>query len=529
MSKGLFASLYQAGNPFALIDPRERRDHVDGHWFGSTNVPLSVLASQIARLVPDRGFPIHLLDWQDRASNAAYRRLRQLGYRNVTRCPTGLPDGWGHGFVKGEYVWSKAFGEVVAHALTLPEAGPDDYLADPQDYLLFDVRPTAEYRQFTIPGSQSLPNSLLLANMPTLRDTGRGALLHCAGRTRSIIGACTLRAAGYDGPFAIFRGGTQAWQLAGHEREHGADRVFAGEKDSRHDTLAFLRRWNIPFEDLDHADMRAFTGKHGASHRFDVSDDAASGQAAGHGIVRISGTNLIQQTDRSLARYHVPVILFDVGSGSRAAFAAFWLRMMGFQVRVVFLQTALDPRDDASGEGTGQAGGTARCVSADELVRHRDQGRAVLDFRPSRDFRKSCLTGSQWHNIGLLLSGDAGGPVPAHLTPANPIPAAPVVIIGSDIAHAEDTAALLSAEGWNVEGIFVWDAARLDVARLDPAEFVAGRVDAPVDESTLFAGRHHGNMQDSRDYLAWEEALPAQIDAPVHEQWLTLLGDLRDV
>ena len=36
MSRGLFASLYEAGRPFALIDTRERRDHVDGHWFGSS-------------------------------------------------------------------------------------------------------------------------------------------------------------------------------------------------------------------------------------------------------------------------------------------------------------------------------------------------------------------------------------------------------------------------------------------------------------------------------------------------------------
>ena len=231
MTHGLFASLYEAGQPFALIDTRERRDHVNGHWFGSTNIPLSNLKTQVNRLVPDTAFPIHLLDWQDEASRVSTKQLTQLGYTNVTVHPTTAPGQFGSGFVKGEFVWSKAFGEVVAHTSGLPELTPAEYLADHSDALLFDVRPTAEYAQFTIPGSQSLPNSLVLANMAALRDTGKIALLHCAGRTRSIIGACTLKAADYDGPFAIFKGGTQSWQLDGHEREHGADRLFARESD----------------------------------------------------------------------------------------------------------------------------------------------------------------------------------------------------------------------------------------------------------------------------------------------------------
>ena len=78
MSRGLFASLFEDGRPFCLIDVRERRDHVDGHWFGSTNIPLSALTVRINQMVPDRDFPIHLLDWQDPASDAAHQRLWNL-------------------------------------------------------------------------------------------------------------------------------------------------------------------------------------------------------------------------------------------------------------------------------------------------------------------------------------------------------------------------------------------------------------------------------------------------------------------
>ena len=508
MAEGLFASLYEAGRPFALIDTRERREHVDGHWFGGTNVPLSVLTTQITRMVPDRAFPVHLLDWQDAPSRAAAQRLTQLGYDNVSLCKTSRPDGFGCGFVKGEFVWSKTFGEVVAHTARLPEITPSDYIANHQDALLFDVRPTAEYTQFTIPNSQSLPNSLMLANIDALKNTKKMALLHCAGRTRSIIGACTLKAAGYDGPFAIFRGGTQAWQLDGHEREHGAQRLFAREVDDTKGVRDFLRKWEIPYEQVDGRDVTGFVSHHNSEHLFDVSDDAATGQRTGDGIMKISGTNLIQQTDRSIARYHVPVVLFDHGSGSRAAFAAFWLRAMGFSVRVAYLT---GPLTDSAAEfqKTVSDNISHDILSAEQLVKFRDGPGSVLDFRPSQAYCQGHVKGSQWCNISDVL------------TRTNPaVPSSdPIVIIGNDIAHGDETARLLSQHGWHIAGIHGWDE-----TAMDPAQVVPGDIDSPIDQSALFAGRHHGNMQDSRDYLAWEEELPHQIDQQLHTLWLRLLS-----
>ena len=503
MSRGLFSSLHETGRPFALIDTRERRDHVDGHWFGSTNIPLSLLTTRMTLMVPDRNFPVHLLDWQDLASDAAAQNLSRLGYASVTRCPTSHPGSFGEGFVKGEYVWSKAFGEVLAHTCGLPEVTPSEYLEHHGDALLFDVRPTAEYRQFTIPGSQSLSNSLLLANMDALKSSGQTALLHCAGRTRSIIGACTLKAAGYGGPFAIFKGGTQAWQLDGYDREHQAGRVFASDAGSPAATRAFLDRWTIPFEQVTLDDISPFVEAYHGRLLFDVSDDAARGRAMEHGILKISGTNLIQQTDQSIARYHVPVVLFDHGSGCRAAFAAYWLRAMGFLVTVALLDRRLA---EAPAQETDPIGTLFPVLTADELTTHRNHSRPVLDFRSSAAFRGGCLAGSSWQNISQCLSGSP--------------PQKPAVIIANDIPHGAETADVLAAHGWQVAGIFPWSSA----AQLDPADISPGDPGIAIDESALFAGRHHGNMQDSRDYLAWEEELPDQIDAPILAQWRRLLA-----
>lgn len=503
MSHGLFAALYEAGNPFALIDTRERRIHVNGHWFGSTNIPLSVLTPQIYRLIPERNFPIHFLDWQDVPSAAAIKLLSELGYTNINFHKTKAPDNYGNGFVKGEFVWSKAFGEVVAHTCGLPEVTPEEYLANHKNARLFDVRPTAEYSQFTIPGSQSLPNSLLLANTDCLKSTGETALLHCAGRTRSIIGACTLQAAGYTGSYAIFKGGTQAWQLDGYEREFNADKLFAQESKNADPVKDFLDKWHIEHTQVDGASLDAFMATHATSHLFDVSNDAATGQLAEHNIIKISGTNLIQQTDRSIARYHVPVVLFDHGSGSRAAFAAYWLQSMGFTVRVAYLGDKLTDRKDHTQKSATKSPRTAFTI--DQLLEFRDTSGAVMDLRSSKAYADNHFAGSQWQNISELLSSET-------------IPTKPIAVIGNNITHANDTANLLEQFKYQVAGVYDWETGDITAQHLQ-----TGSPDSPVDQSALFAGRHHGNMQDSRDYLAWEEDLPEQIDQLFHQQWLATL------
>lgn len=506
MSQGLFSSLYSSGHPFALIDSRERREHVNGHWFGSTNIPLSVLAPQISRLVPEQNFPIHLLDWQDAPSSVAANHLTDLGYTNIERHPTSSPDGFGLGFVKGEYVWSKAFGEVVAHTCGLQEITPAEYLAHYKDAQLFDVRPTAEYSQFTIPGSQSLPNSLLLANMDALMRSGEAALLHCAGRTRSIIGACTLKAAGYNGPYLIFKGGTQAWQLDGLEREFNADRLFAKESDNAKPVHDFLKKWNIKYTQIDNSNLASFVDSNATDHLFDVSDDAATGQTASHKIIKISGTNLIQQTDRSIARYHVPVILFDVGSGSRAAFAAYWLKLMGFDVSVVYLAGELESLTDEEGQHRAIESNYP-VFSRDQLLKHGRTSGETYDLRSSHAYALSHLKGTEWKNISELI---------AKASPSTES----IALIGNDIAHANETANILEQHGWKIAGLCSWES-----EDWDPSQLQTGEINSPIDQSALFAGRHHGNMQDSRDYLAWEEALPEQIDQLLHQRWLARLTE----
>lgn len=500
MSYGLFATLYEAGTPFALIDSRERRDYVAGHWFGSINIPLSLFSSRLCYLFKSTDAPIDLLDWQDLASAEAINQLEAFGFNNITIHKTNPPQALGHGFVQGEYVWSKAFGEVVAREIDLPEITPQQYLASYPEALLFDVRPTTEYQNFTIPTSQSLPNSMLLANIQTLRDTERMSLLHCAGRTRSIIGAFTLIASGYDGPFAVFKGGTQAWELDGHEREHNANRLFASHNESSDAVGSFLYRWQIKSERVQTNELATYASVHANELMFDVSDDAATGQVAAHGIIKVSGTNLIQQTDQSIACFHVPVTLFDYGSGSRGAFAAFWLLSMGFKVNLVYLDGPVATIDPVNNTSVNNAASSGIFIDAAQLSDWHDGDIKIYDFRQSKSFQNGHIVNSQWQNISVIL-----GKTSHHF---------PLGIIADDITTGNLIANCLKRHGWRISGVYIWDDADFDKSTL-----AKDKLNLPIDESALFSGRHSGVLQDAEDYLAWEEDLPEEIDRLIHDTW----------
>ena len=145
-------------------------------------------------------------------------------------------------------------------------------------------------------------------------------------------------------------------------------------------------------------------------------------------------------------------------------------------------------------------------MTTTQLLEHRDSSKSIVDFRPSKDFALCHFTESQWGNISEYLAGkyDATGPT---------------VVIGNNTTHSHETAYLLDQHGWDIAGIYNWDNHDIDQSQLQ-----SGALDSPIDQSALFAGRHHGNMQDSRDYLAWEEDLPEQIDQVIHQRWLRSLS-----
>jgi len=281
--------------------------------------------------------------------------------------------------------------------------------------------------------------------------------------------------------------------------------LFAKESDDATPVKDFLGKWNIRCQTLKNADLETFVAANDQEHLFDVSNDAATGYMTAHNIVKISGTNLVQQTDRSIARYHVPVILFDHGSGSRAAFAAYWLQTMGFSVSIVHLTARLDnARLDEQGLSYTVINHVV--FSTEQLLKLPRGTNTLIDMRSSQAYMRGHLSGSVWGNISELIVRDAP-------------PTEPVVVIGDDVEQAVQSADLLLQQGWQIDGIYGWNASDIDQEQIQTTT-----IESPIDKSAVFGGRHHGDLQDSRDYLAWEEELPDQIDPQINQLWLQLIN-----
>ena len=89
----------------------------------------------------------------------------------------------------------------------------------------------------TVPGSRSVPGAELVARVQAYApDPATTIVVHCAGRTRSIIGAQSLIDAGVPNRVVALRDGTIGWTLAGLEldaRRHGRCRPHAAPPTGR--------------------------------------------------------------------------------------------------------------------------------------------------------------------------------------------------------------------------------------------------------------------------------------------------------
>lgn len=220
------------GQPLALFDVREHGQYGEGHPFFAVPLPYSRLELDVSRLAPRLAERIVLLDDGDGVAERAARRLAEQAYRDVTLLVGGAPAWAAAGFTlfKGVNVPSKTFGELVEHLQETPRLSAAELVArrdSGEPLLLVDGRTFEEHQKMTIPCAHSLPNGELALRLATLLpDAQTTVVVHCAGRTRSIIGAQTLRNLGLPNPVLALENGTQGWYLAGHALEHGSQRRY---------------------------------------------------------------------------------------------------------------------------------------------------------------------------------------------------------------------------------------------------------------------------------------------------------------
>jgi len=204
---------------YAFLDVREHGQYGEGHPFFCVNAPYSVIETCVPVLVPRRDVLCILMDDGDGVADRVHARMTQMGYSNLRVLDGGAP-GWaaaGYTLFKGVNVLSKSFGELVEHANETPSISAEELRgmqAAGGPLVVLDGRSPKEFHKMSLPGAHSCPNAELAYRLPELvPDDSTPVVINCAGRTRSIIGAQSLRNLGLKNPVFALRNGTQGWRL----------------------------------------------------------------------------------------------------------------------------------------------------------------------------------------------------------------------------------------------------------------------------------------------------------------------------
>ena len=88
--------------------------------------------------------------------------------------------------------------------------------------VVLDSRTLEEFTRMSIPTGISVPGGELAYRIGDIvPDPKTLVVVNCAGRTRSILGAESLRRAGIPNKVVALRNGTMGWELAGLRCERG--------------------------------------------------------------------------------------------------------------------------------------------------------------------------------------------------------------------------------------------------------------------------------------------------------------------
>ncbi|MGG5812301.1 rhodanese-like domain-containing protein [Falsiroseomonas sp. CW058] len=489
------------GRELAILDAREEGEFGAAHPFWAVPCPLSQAELRAPALLPRRGVRVVCTDGGEGLAARLAAVLAGLGCTDLHVLAGGTPAWKAAGFevFSGVNVPSKAFGEWVEHHYGTPSVDAGELAAMQargEDLLIVDSRTPAEFHAMSIPGGISVPGAELAYRVPgMLRGSATTVVVNCAGRTRSIMGAESLRQAGLPNRVVALRNGTMGWELAGFRCEHGrTERHPGGTPPDAAATLARARRFATAqgVTSIDRAGLDRMLGDRSrTTYLLDVRD--AGEFAAGHltGSRSAPGGQLVQATDAWVAVRHARIVLVD-DTGTRANMTAGWLRQLGgWEVFVLEgglagrLEQALPP---ALPRGVPRIGVPELAAALAE------GGAAVLDLARSIEFRAGHIPGAVW---GVRTRLDRVAPrLPAdrRLVVAAPDPALAALAL-------EELRALVPAPAAVLEGgTAAWKAAGFPMAadRADPPD------EACIDAHLRPYDRNHGVEEAMRAYLAWE-------------------------
>jgi rhodanese-related sulfurtransferase len=323
-----FRAYFKSPAEFVVIDPRSPQDFESGHILAATNLPLSVLRSGARRRIPSLNTAIIICSDDLELNLSAAVFLKSIDYIDIHILEQGF-DAWrktGGALFSGLHVPGKSFGEFIDHHCKTPVINVDDFLGlieNQQSFLLLDSRTREEHTSYCIPGSILCSSTELLYRVNV--DHEDLIIVHCGGRTRSIIGAQTLIDAGYKNVFA-FENGTMAWQAKNLPLEVGnqkmlplLDKQDLIENRNRIDALA--ARKNISRINQVPESTRT-------QYLIDIRSESEYHQGHLIGSINVPGGQLVQAVDYFIPVRNAEIILID-SDQIRATTTAIWLLRMG--------------------------------------------------------------------------------------------------------------------------------------------------------------------------------------------------------
>jgi rhodanese-related sulfurtransferase len=495
------------GQELAILDAREDGEFGKSHLFWANPCGLSRAELRARTLLPRPGVRIACVDGGegDLATRLA-DYLEGIGCTDVSVLEGGTPAWAAAGYVlfSGVNVPSKAFGEWVEHHYHTPSVDPEELQAmvdGGEDMVILDSRPMEEFHRMSIPGAIDVPGGELVYRIGEIvPDPKTTIVVNCAGRTRSIMGAESLRSAGVPNKVVALRNGTMGWELAGFTCETGKTASYPRGVPATLGTAleratAFATRCGV--RTIDRAGLAALLADAGrTTYVLDVRDPAE--YAAGHlpGSRSAPGGQLVQGTDTWVAVRGARIVLVD-DTGVRARMTGGWLRQLG-QWEVHVLTDGLAGRlEEGAWSPTCPEAEAIRApaIAPAELAALLAEGGAqVVQLSRSTDFRESHVPGALWGvrsrlaKLAPRLAGDRA-----------------VVVVAQDeaigrLAVPELQALVPAPVKLLAGGLAAWKAAGLPLAkdRRNPED--ADCIDAylrPYD-------RNDGVEAAMREYLSWE-------------------------
>lgn len=315
----------------SFLDIRERKQYVHGFAFGSVNCPFSKFKYLIKELAPDLNTNLILIGVKNNnQTNQIQKILTKFRYCRSYIIKGDYKNWKKHKFPlwAGEYTFSKAFGEwieITSNIKNLYAKELNKIHKKNHNYLQIDARPKKEFEKFSLPQSVQCSGGELPCYINNKENLKKNYIVHCAGRTRSIIAYQTLKDFDFENKKYVLNGGTQNWVLNGYDRKFKNKSKIKSTKINYKDDLKLAntvaKKFNIPLTHIE--------SKKANSYNFQINSEIKNFKKI-PGWKQVNATTLIQSTDKFISSTNTKVLIFS-HIPSSAVFTVIWLRRMGYQ------------------------------------------------------------------------------------------------------------------------------------------------------------------------------------------------------